>query len=671
MTNSNFFLIRCLFQVSERISSLEKDKREISEKLKKEIENVEKLKKINTELSVSKSASESALSDLNDKNAALAEDRNLLEREMAKLQSQLQLEKNQRNEASVHVQDVEGRLKALTVELDSVRAREQSAARQNAEMNGELAEKEKARAQLDLELKSLHVRYEQLVNNANEARRDVTDDFLNNAASRQDAERLKALEDMLAEEKLTRSRAESSVQDKEREISMLSVDYRQLQYRADKLEADLRQETEKGRSLYSQLERLREEKSLMQSDLSVQVSEITLLRTNEKRLMREATEYRERAKSLEEELHKVKAARSVDDLQRKELEEQLEAEQYFSTLYKTQVRELQAELDEGKDRSCDLEREREGLGFQLQQAHLRADNEARARRVAEEDIAELEKEKMMIELELKEMNSKFKSDARNLEMQLVGMKDTEGDLLQKIDLLSKDNNELQYKVKELQDELDLVSNNPPPAPVLLSPIQDVQFELDKMKKMLNNERLLKQQAVNKLAEIMNRKDFNKKDRRAESKATSAELRKKEKENRRLQQELTMEKEKFNQMVGKYTKDLQDLQATLYEESQSRLKLSMELDTKESDLETLQNKLAHINLDTASLSSGTGDFGDPDGGLMAGEHSLEGWLQIPSRQNIRRHGWKKLYVIVSSKKIIFFNSEVERQNADPMLIIDLK
>ena len=46
-------------------------------------------------------------------------------------------------------------------------------------------------------------------------------------------------------------------------------------------------------------------------------------------------------------------------------------------------------------------------------------------------------------------------------------------------------------------------------------------------------------------------------------------------------------------------------------------------------------------------------------------------QVPSKQNIRRHGWKKLYVIVSSKKIIFFNSEAERQNADPTLILDLK
>ena len=121
----------------------------MSEKLKKEMENVEKMKKINTELSVTKSASESTMSDLNDKLSALAEDRNLLEREMAKLQSQLQLEKNQRNEASVHVHEVESRLKALASELESVRVREQSTARKNDELNGQLAEKEKTRAQVN------------------------------------------------------------------------------------------------------------------------------------------------------------------------------------------------------------------------------------------------------------------------------------------------------------------------------------------------------------------------------------------------------------------------------------------------------------------------------------------------------------------------------------------
>ena len=53
--------------------------------------------------------------------------------------------------------------------------------------------------------------------------------------------------------------------------------------------------------------------------------------------------------------------------------------------------------------------------------------------------------------------------------------------------------------------------------------------------------------------------MSRKDKKAEMKASSAELRKKEKENRRLQQELTTEKDKFNQMVEKYQKDLQDLQ----------------------------------------------------------------------------------------------------------------
>ena len=106
------------------------------------------------------------------------------------------------------------------------------------------------------------------------------------------------------------------------------------------------------------------------------------------------------AKSLEEELYKLKASRSVEDLQKKELEEQLEAEQYFSTLYKTQVgetcfkniggqiqilylflqvRELQDEVDEFKDKCSEMEREKEGVALQLQQAKAKADSEALSR----------------------------------------------------------------------------------------------------------------------------------------------------------------------------------------------------------------------------------------------------------------------------------------------------
>merc|ERR1712025_1398557 len=97
---------------------------------------------------------------------------------------------------------------------------------------------------------------------------------------------------------------------------------------------------------------------------------------SEKRLQRDLSDYRERTKSLEEELHKVKAARSVDDLQRKELEDQLEAEQYFTTLYKTQVRELTDELDESKDRQLEVEREKQALVDEFKDLAARADQES-------------------------------------------------------------------------------------------------------------------------------------------------------------------------------------------------------------------------------------------------------------------------------------------------------
>jgi len=55
---------------------------------------------------------------------------------------------------------------------------------------------------------------------------------------------------------------------------------------------------------------------------------------------------------------------------------------------------------------------------------------------------------------------------------------------------------------------------------------------------------------------MNRKDF-KIDRK---KANTQDLRKKEKENRKLQLELNQEREKFNQMVVKHQKELNEMQA---------------------------------------------------------------------------------------------------------------
>ena len=58
------------------------------------------------------------------------------------------------------------------------------------------------------------------------------------------------------------------------------------------------------------------------------------------------------------------------------------------------------------------------------------------------------------------------------------------------------------------------------------------------------------------------------------------------------------------MVEKYQRDLSETQAALYEEGQTRGKLQMELDSKDSEIELLQQKLSVINVDTASIHSGS-------------------------------------------------------------------
>lgn len=57
------------------------------------------------------------------------------------------------------------------------------------------------------------------------------------------------------------------------------------------------------------------------------------------------------------------------------------------------------------------------------------------------------------------------------------------------------------------------------------------------------------------------------------------------------------------MVSKHQKEIQDLQALLSEESQAKMRLQMEADAKDSEIESLTCKLANVNSETASLSSG--------------------------------------------------------------------
>ena len=82
----------------------------------------------------------------------------------------------------------------------------------------------------------------------------------------------------------------------------------------------------------------------------------------------------------------------------------------FQTLYKTQVRELREEVDEKTRQVLELEEERTSLTNQLQLSVGRADSEALARSIAEETVAELEKEKTVKELEIHDLLSRHSAE---------------------------------------------------------------------------------------------------------------------------------------------------------------------------------------------------------------------------------------------------------------------
>ena len=121
------------------------------------------------------------------------------------------------------------------------------------------------------------------------------------------------------------------------------------------------------------------------------------------------------------------------------------------------------------------------------------------------------------------------------------------------------------------------------------------------------------------------------------------------------------------MVARLQNELSQMQAILYDESQLKVKLQMELDSKDAEIEQLRQKLLLRHSDEHIINSTIKEFEAND----IENIRLEGWLSIPNKQNIRRHGWRKQYVVVSSRKIIFYNSEADKAKADPALILDLR
>uniref|UniRef100_A0A671QQF1 non-specific serine/threonine protein kinase n=1 Tax=Sinocyclocheilus anshuiensis TaxID=1608454 RepID=A0A671QQF1_9TELE len=597
---------------------------ELNAKHQAEVEESERLKKAQGEALRQSQQLEVSLRELQERLAQLESSRLGLEQERLSLQTSLEVEKRERSLGSETINDLQGRVSGLEDELKHVKSSLSKAEAEKRQLQEDLTalEKEKSKQEIDLSFKLKAIQQsleqEEAEHKATKARL-VDNNKINQSIEEAKSEALKDMEYKLLEERSAKQQLENRLMQLEKENSVLDCDYKQAKHELQELRSLKEKLTEEVEVLSVRVQQETQKKTLFQADLNVQRQEVSSLRSSEKQLKQELNHLLELKLSLEKQNQELRKEEA--DKQLKELKDQLESEQYFTKLYKTQIRELKEDSDEkaklykdAQQRIEDLQEERDSLATQLEASLTKADAEELARTIAEEQYSELEKEKIMKELEIKDMIARHRQE--------ISEKDNT------ISSLEESNRTLTVDVGNLANE----------------------------KEELNNQLI-------HLQHIMKKNDVR------TPQGNTADVRRKEKVNRQLQLQLRTEKDKLDHTIIKYQKEINEMQATLAEESQVRLEMQMALDSKDSDIERLRCQITSLSihsLDTSSISS-TGN--DLEGDDAYPDSSLEGWLSMPTK-NTKRFGWEKKYVVVSSKKILFYDSEQDREQSSPFMILDI-
>ncbi|XP_056150984.1 rho-associated protein kinase 2-like [Lampris incognitus] len=651
---------------TERNIQLQRQLEDANAVLQAEQEAAGRLKKSLTEVQKQAQGLEVSLREVQDKCSQLENSKMELEKQLMGLQAELEAERRDRNLGAETIADLQGRISGLEEEMKMAKSSLSGAETEKKQLQQRLTDqkKEKTNQAIDLtfKLKSLQQSLEQEEAEHKATKAKFADENkIYQSIEEAKSGALKEIEHTLQEERSAKLQVEGKLLQFEKDHSMLDCDYKQAQHKLDELRAHKDKLSEEVKNLNLRLEQEIQKRSLSQNDLKVQNQQVSLLRSSEKQLKQELNHLLDMKQSLEKQNQELRRERQEADGQLKELKDQLEAEQYFTTLYKTQIRELKEECDErnklykeARQRLEEYQEERDSLASQLEVSLTKADSEQLARSIAEEQYSDLEKEKIMKELEIKDMMARHKQELGDKEATISLLEESNRTLTVDVANLASEKEELNNQLKDMQQQLQKTKEEE-------KKINSVKLSFERQ---LQNERTLKIQAVNKLAEVMNRRE----NVHGGHRGNDTQVRRKEKENRKLQLELKSEKMKLSSTIIKYQKELNEMQALIQDESQGRLELQMALDSKDSDIEQLRSQISSLSvhsLDSTSISSGNDldmDDGYPD-------TRLEGWLSLPAK-NTKRFGWDKKYVVVSSKKILFYNSEQDRELSNPFMILDI-
>ena len=150
----------------------------------------------------------------------------------------------------------------------------------------------------------------------------------------------------------------------------------------------------------------------------------------------------------------------------------------------------------------------------------------------------------MRELELTDLNGKHQHEITKLTASLTLSNEAEVKYSKSVEAKQREISELNAKLQNKCKELDIVT-------------EDWFTKHDKLNKQFEQAKIIKIEAVNKLAEVMARRDnnmINKKGAKQESWTTN--LKKRDKEYRKLNIDLQTMREKYNSATSRHQKELQ-------------------------------------------------------------------------------------------------------------------
>ncbi|KAG9478988.1 hypothetical protein GDO78_012583 [Eleutherodactylus coqui] len=343
---------------NDKIVQLQKQLEEANDFLRTESDTTARLRKGQNEMSKTVSQLEALNRELQDRCRLLESAKLQVEKDFFQLQAALDSERRDRNQGSELIGDLQARMASLQEELKHLKHNLDRAEMDRKEaldlLNKSEKEKNNLEIELNYQLKSLQQRLDQEINEHKVTKARLSDKHQSFEEEKSVA--MCEIEMKVKAERAAKEKAESRRMELEKQCSMLDFDLKQSHQKLEHLVQQKERLEEEVRQLTLQLEQETKKRLTTQNELKVHAFEADNLKGSEKQLKQEINTLLEAKRLLEFELVQLTKQYRGNEGQMRELQDQLEAEQYFSTLYKTQVKELKEEVEEKTKLSQDLDK---------------------------------------------------------------------------------------------------------------------------------------------------------------------------------------------------------------------------------------------------------------------------------------------------------------------------